>query len=64
MKLNVTTLDAKEVGDRSISPTRCSASRSATICLARVVDWQLAKRRAGNHKTKGISDIQGTTKKP
>src|SRR5208337_1509459 len=32
--------------------------------LARVVNWQLAKRRAGNHKTKGISEIQGTTKKP
>jgi large subunit ribosomal protein L4 len=32
--------------------------------LARVVQWQLAKRRAGTHKTKGISDIQGTTKKP
>ena len=32
--------------------------------LARVVNWQLAKRRAGTHKTKGISDISGTTKKP
>ena len=32
--------------------------------LARVINWQLAKRRAGTHKTKGISDIQGTTKKP
>jgi large subunit ribosomal protein L4 len=32
--------------------------------VARVVQWQLAKRRAGTHKTKGISDIQGTTKKP
>jgi large subunit ribosomal protein L4 len=28
------------------------------------VNWQLAKRRAGTHKTKGISDISGTTKKP
>ena len=26
--------------------------------LARAVDWQLAKRRAGTHKTKGITDIQ------
>lgn len=32
--------------------------------IARVIDWQLAKRRAGTHKTKGISEIQGTTKKP
>src|SRR3546814_1671552 len=29
-----------------------------------MVNYQLAKRRAGTHKTKGISDIQGTTKKP
>ena len=32
--------------------------------LARVVNWQLAKRRSGNHKTKEIGDISGTTKKP
>jgi len=32
--------------------------------LSRVVLWQLAKRRSGNHKTKGISDISGTTRKP
>ena len=29
-----------------------------------MVNWQRAKRRAGTHKTKGISDIRGTTKKP
>jgi large subunit ribosomal protein L4 len=32
--------------------------------LHRMVNWQLAKRRQGTHKTKGISDISGTTKKP
>ncbi len=32
--------------------------------LARAIDWQLAKRRSGNHKTKGVSEIRGTTKKP
>jgi large subunit ribosomal protein L4 len=32
--------------------------------IARVVQWQLDKRRSGCHKTKGISDIQGTTRKP
>jgi large subunit ribosomal protein L4 len=32
--------------------------------LARVVNWQLAKRRAGTHKVKGVSEISGTTKKP
>jgi large subunit ribosomal protein L4 len=32
--------------------------------LARVVNWQLAKRRAGTANTKGVSQVQGTTKKP
>jgi large subunit ribosomal protein L4 len=32
--------------------------------LTRMVLWQLAKRRQGTHKTKGISEISGTTKKP
>jgi large subunit ribosomal protein L4 len=32
--------------------------------IHQVVLWQLAKRRAGTHKTKGISEISGTTKKP
>jgi large subunit ribosomal protein L4 len=32
--------------------------------IFRAVNWQLAKRRSGNHKTKGISEISGTTKKP
>ena len=32
--------------------------------IYRAVNWQLAKRRSGNHKTKGISEISGTTKKP
>jgi large subunit ribosomal protein L4 len=32
--------------------------------LHRVVVWQLAKRQAGTHNTKGISEIRGTTAKP
>ncbi|HQU02322.1 MAG TPA: 50S ribosomal protein L4, partial [Acetobacteraceae bacterium] len=32
--------------------------------MARVVHWQLSKRRAGTHKTKGMGEVQGTTKKP
>jgi large subunit ribosomal protein L4 len=32
--------------------------------MARVVHWQLAKRRAGTHSTKGMNDVSGTTKKP
>src|SRR5947208_13276880 len=32
--------------------------------LARVVNWQLARRRTGTPKTKCVCDITGTTKKP
>ena len=32
--------------------------------MARVVHWQLSKRRSGNHKVKGMSEVSGTTKKP
>ena len=32
--------------------------------MARVVHWQLAKRRQGTHKAKGMGEVQGTTKKP
>jgi large subunit ribosomal protein L4 len=32
--------------------------------LQRVVRWQLAKRRSGNHKAKTRSEVSGTTKKP
>ena len=29
-----------------------------------MIRYQLSKKRSGNHKTKGISEISGTTKKP
>ena len=32
--------------------------------IHRMINYQLSKRRSGNHKTKGISEISGTTKKP
>lgn len=32
--------------------------------LARMVNWQLAKRRSGNHKTKGVSEVSGSGRKP
>ena len=63
MKLTVRNLDNKEVGDIELADEVFGVKVRPDI-LARVVNWQLAKRRAGTHKTKGISDISGTTKKP
>ena len=59
----VRNLDNKEVGDIELDDEVFGLPVRRDI-LARVVNWQLAKRRAGTHKTKGISEIQGTTKKP
>lgn len=63
MKLTVRNLANEEVGDIDLADEIFGLPVRRDI-LARVVHWQLAKRRAGTHKTKGISEIQGTTKKP
>jgi large subunit ribosomal protein L4 len=63
MNFNVVTLDNKPAGSIELADAVFGAPSRPDI-LARVVDWQLAKRRSGNHKTKTIADVQGTTKKP
>jgi large subunit ribosomal protein L4 len=63
MKLAVRTLDNKDAGEIELADAVFGVKVRRDI-LARVVQWQLAKRRAGTHKAKGISDISGTTKKP
>jgi large subunit ribosomal protein L4 len=63
MKTNVISLNNQSVGEIELAddvfgvPVR-------TDLLHRMVTYQLSKRRSGNHKTKGISEISGTTKKP
>ncbi len=63
MKCPVTNLDAEPVGDIDLDEAVFGLPVRKDI-LARMVNWQLAKRRAGTHKTKGISEISGTTRKP
>ncbi len=63
MKLSVKNLDNQEVGDIELADEVFGLPVRRDI-LARMVNWHLAKRRAGTHKTKGISDVQGTTRKP
>ena len=63
MKLTMRNLDNQEVGDIELADEVFGLPIRRDI-LARVVNWQLAKRRAGTHKAKGISDISGTTAKP
>ena len=63
MKVAVKTLDNQAAGEIEVSDTVFAAPVRKDI-LARMIQYQLAKRRAGTHKTKGVSEISGTTKKP
>lgn len=63
MKCSVTSLDNKPVGNIELADEVFALPVRQDI-LARAVNWQLAKRRAGTHKTKQIGDVNGTTKKP
>src|SRR6188472_1400674 len=63
MRATVRTLDNQEIGDIELAEEVFGLPVRGDI-LARVVNWQLAKRRSGTHKTKGISEISGTTRKP
>ncbi|MCJ9429298.1 50S ribosomal protein L4 [Kordiimonas marina] len=59
MKTNVLTLDAKKAGDIDLDEAIFGVPARADI-LHRVVNWQLAKRRAGTHAVKFRSDISRT----
>jgi large subunit ribosomal protein L4 len=63
MKQNVTTIDATLAGSIDLADEVFGVEVRKDL-LARAVDWQLAKRRSGNHKAKTIAEIQGTSKKP
>ena len=63
IQLPVITLDNAPAGEIELPEALFGASPRADI-MARVVHWQLAKRRAGTHKAKGMGEVSGTTKKP
>lgn len=62
MKQEVVNIQNKKVGDVEL-PASIFQQPVRVDILSRVVQWQLAKRRSGNHKTKEIAEISGTTKK-
>lgn len=63
MKCDVISLQNETVGSIDLDETVFGVPVRGDI-LARMVNWQLAKRRAGTHKTKGVAEVSGTTKKP
>jgi large subunit ribosomal protein L4 len=63
MKIDVVNLDAQTVGSVELADEVFGVEVRRDI-LARMVNYQLAKRRAGTHKAKQIWEVSGTTKKP
>ncbi|NYZ13988.1 50S ribosomal protein L4 [Azospirillum sp. RWY-5-1] len=63
MKATIKNLNNEDVGEIELAEEIFGLPVRTDI-LHRMVNWQLAKRRSGNHKTKGVSEISGTGKKP
>ncbi len=63
MQTKLYDLNKKELGDIDLDPEIFGLEVRPDI-IKLVIDWQLAKRRAGTQHTKTISEVSGTTKKP
>jgi len=63
MQIEIKTLDNGSAGNAEL-PDAIFAATPREDIMARVVHWQLQKRRAGTHKVKGMGEVSGTTKKP
>lgn len=63
MKHNIVSLDNKVVGEVNLNDDLFGQQDRIDL-IAKVVRWQLAKKRPISRATKGISDIRGTNAKP
>jgi large subunit ribosomal protein L4 len=63
MLVDVLNLENKPVDKLEFSDDIVSTPVYIDI-IKRVIDWQLLKRMRGTHKTKTVSEVSGTTKKP
>ncbi len=63
MKIAVKTIEGKASGDITLDKEVFGAEVRKDL-LHRMVNYQLAKRRGGNHKVKTRNEITGTGKKP
>lgn len=63
MKLAVKTLDGKDSGEITLDKDVFGAEVRDDI-MHRMVNYQLAKRRAGTHKVQQRNEVSGTGKKP
>jgi large subunit ribosomal protein L4 len=63
VKVDVIDFDAKKVGKIDLADEVFGVDVRPDL-MHRTVRWQLAKRRAGTHKTKSVAEIRGSTRKP
>ncbi|MDR0484129.1 MAG: 50S ribosomal protein L4 [Alphaproteobacteria bacterium] len=63
MKIDVINLSSTKVREIELDDSIFSSEIRSDI-MARVVKWQLAKARSGNHKAKTRSEVKHTTRKP
>jgi large subunit ribosomal protein L4 len=63
MKLDVVTLDAGKAGSIELSDEIFGIAEIRGDLLQRVITWQLAKRRSGNHKIQVRNEVSRTGKK-
>ena len=63
MKQNIVNFEDKRLRDIDLDKSIFGLESKDEI-IHRMIRYQLAKKRSGNHKTKGISEISGSTKKP
>lgn len=63
MQIEIKTLENGSAGTAELPDDLFGATPRKDI-MARVVQWQQSKRRAGTHKIKGMGEVRGTTKKP
>jgi large subunit ribosomal protein L4 len=62
MEMKITTLEGKEAGSVKL-PDAIFGLEPRTDIIQRCINWQLAKRQRGTHKTKGRAEIWRTGKK-
>ena len=62
MKCDVVSLENKKVGSIELDDSIFGMPMRSDL-IARAVNWQLAKRRTGSHKTKQRSEVRGTSAK-
>jgi large subunit ribosomal protein L4 len=63
MQIEIKTLDGGAGGSADL-PDALFGAKVRPDIIARVIQWQLMKRRAGTHKIKGMGEVSGTTRKP